>query len=179
MHHSYLHHSYMHQDQGSCICASWVHANMHQSQGSRIIYVSIIIRSRIIDICIVLTCIIHTYIRVKDQIYMHHTHTQQDQFVIDVCVIHICIKIKGHRYKNHPTPRIALSVRPIQNFSRITDICIMDTCMYKDQRSGSEICASYLCIIQGSYIHASYIHAYITDICIIDACMYQDQGLES
>ena len=62
------------------IYASWIPAYMHQGQGSRIIDISIIIRLK--DhryICIIHTCISPTYIRFKDQRYVHHTHMHQDQ----------------------------------------------------------------------------------------------------
>ena len=51
LHHLYLHHTHIHQDQGSYIFTSWIHASCKYSLGSRIIDM----------------CIIHTCIRVKDR----------------------------------------------------------------------------------------------------------------
>ena len=66
--------------------------------------------ARIIDVCI-----IHSCIKIKDHRCMHHTYLHQDQGsqmyasyihasrsrLIDVCIIHTCIKIKAHRCMHH------------------------------------------------------------------------------
>ena len=51
LHHLYLHHTHIHQDQGSYIFTSWIHESCKYLLGSRIIDM----------------CIIHTCIRVKDR----------------------------------------------------------------------------------------------------------------
>ena len=68
--------------------------------------------SRIIDMCIIHTCIrvkdrgsqicaSYTHAsesRIKDHRYVHHTHMHQSQGwrIIDMCIIHACIRIKDH-----------------------------------------------------------------------------------
>ena len=65
-HHRYMHHTYMH------------------ASGSR---------SRIIDMCIIHTCI---RVKVQDHRYVHHTHIDQSQGsrIIDMCIIHTCSIVK-------------------------------------------------------------------------------------
>ena len=65
-HHIYMHHTYMH------------------ASGSR---------SRIIDMCIIHTCI---RVKVQDHRYVHHTHIDQSQGsrIIDMCIIHTCSIVK-------------------------------------------------------------------------------------
>ena len=85
MHPGFMHHGYMHPTPriGLSVRSSVRpsvrpekiphHGHMHHSSGSRII-----------DICIIYICIIHTYIRIKDHTYlhrgyMHHANIHWDQ----------------------------------------------------------------------------------------------------
>ena len=119
------------------------------------------------------------------------------------CIIYMCIMATCIRIKNiciiHPTPRIALFVRPFVRWSpkstasyihtppqihassgswnRIIDLCIVH---HTSVNQGSRII--YMCIIhtcirvkdRGSYICASYIHvsgSRIMDKCIMVTCI--------
>ena len=103
-HHRYMHHTYM------------------QASGSR---------SRIIDMCIIYTCI---RVKVQDHRYVHHTHMHQSQgsWNIDKCIIHGCIRIMD---------------------KCIIGMCIMVTCI-----RAKNICIAHAFKHQGqeSYIHACF-----------------------
>ena len=137
-----------------------------------------------IDICIMHTCncIICTCIWIKGQLLR----------IMNICIMHACIRIKGqgpqiYASYTHPTPRIALSVRPFvrptlknpaseihASGSRIMDTSIIHTCIthacirieghiYMHQDQGLYTYMHHTCMHQdrGSYIYASWIHAYM------------------
>ena len=129
------------------------HTHIDQSQGSRII-----------DMCIIHTCI---RVKVQDHRYVHHTHMHQSQgsWNIDKCIIHGCIRIMD---------------------KCIIGMCIMVTCI-----RAKNICIAHAFKHQGqeSYIHACFRikvqdHRYLhhtrmhqsqgsgnIDKCIIHACI--------
>ena len=166
MHRAYMHHVYMHQSQGLSMhdkyAASWIHPSYTHVSGSRIIDVCIthVYMYQGPGSKGTYTCIIHACIRIMykctrhasyicaswprvsgSRIYASNIHTSLDDqgACIYVSWIHAsCIHTSRSKFV-HPTPRIALFVRPsVRNkICRIEDTCTIHTCMLRDQGPGS------------------------------------------
>ena len=159
------HHRYMHQ------------TYMHASRS----------RSRIIDMCIIHTCII-----VKDrgtQIYASHIHVSGSR-IIDICIIHKCMlqgqglrtqtyasymHVSGLRIMANCIIHMCIIVKCIRNQSqsqsrgsRNIDKCIIHTCMLQDQGPVSQI-SDIRVKDQGTQIYASYM--LVSGSSILDKCI--------
>ena len=95
------------------------------------------------------------------------------------CIIHICIMATCIRIKNiciiHPTPRIALFVRPFVRWSPKSTASYIHTPPQIHASSGSWNRIIDLCIVHHTSVHHTYMHqgegSRIIDICIMHTCI--------